>query len=126
MSGNKTFKAFNMHVLESAIEEQVDWIGGTYESTDLAKDLANIPIHTMCNIFQASLARALEKPTGLSELCQLLENLDLFSDNDGVRNVTLNRLENISPDRLHISNVPRIKELANHTFSTLQKGFDIY
>jgi hypothetical protein len=126
MSELHTFQACRREELEESIIGQVNYLVKQYEVGAIGSDLAKIPVRHLSNFIQAVLYRLTLENHGCNELCEIVKSLGEDGEVEFSCNFTYATNNEDPHDSLHISNVPRIQELNNHVFSTLQKGQDLF
>ena len=126
MSELRYLSIYSYPELQEAIIKQVNHLVKEEEYTETGHDFAQISCTRLGRFFIESLERMTESTDGIKELTQLWS--DVYTDGCGRGMARINRetIHGDPHDSLHISNVPRIKELNNHVFSTLQKGQDLF
>ena len=112
--------------LEAAIDSEIEWMENEDSLYDLYKDVCRITPKSLSGFIQAVLYRLTLENRGCVELCEVVKSLGVEGEVDFSCNFTYATNNEDPHDSLHISNVPRIKELNNHVFSTLQKGQDLF
>jgi hypothetical protein len=126
MSELHNFQGQRRPQLEESIIGQVNYLVKQYEVGQIGSELGAIPVRQLSNFMQAVLYRLTASNNGCHELCNLVRSLSEDGEIAFSCNFTYSTDNDDPCDSLHISNVPRIKELNNHVFSTLQKGQDLF
>ena len=126
MSELHNFQAWRWEELERSIIGQINYLVNQYEVGAIGSDLSNLPVRQLSNFMQGVLYRLTLSNNGCHELCNLVRSLGDEGEVTFSCDFTYTTDNEDPHDSLHISNVPRIKELNNHVFSTLQKGQDLF
>ena len=112
--------------LEHAIQGELDYLSKVNNLEAWEKNVCHISPISLSAFVQSILKRLTLTNNGCHELCNLVRSLGEDGEVAFSCNFTYGTDNEDPHDSLHISNVPRIKELNNHVFSTLQKGQDLF
>ena len=126
MSKDTKFVPCEFDQLYDAIREQLHELWSHKFNENVGNQFAQIGKVDLSMFIQHTIARWASQPDGLEQIRILLEEMGLGVHLFKLAEVNDEPTDKPQDDPLHVSNVPRIKELTEHTKSKLQKGLDIF
>ena len=126
MSKDTKFVPCEFDQLYDAIDEQIQELLSHKFNENVGDQFADFSKVDLSMFIQNTIARWALQPDGLEQIRILLEEMGLGVHLFTLREVNDESIDKPQDDPLHVSNVPRIKELTEHTKSKLQKGLDIF
>ena len=126
MAKDTKFVPWEFDQLYDAIREQIHELWSHKFNENVGNQFAQIGKVDLSMFIQHTIARWLMQPDGFEQFSILLDEIGLGLEKKPSNQVNDEPVDKPQDDPLHVSNVPRIKELTEHTKSKLQKGLDIF